>query len=66
VLSGRKVWNGQRMTLAKALSGIRHAAMSNGLKHRTYPAMLAEFPDLRVVRLRSPRAAAAWLAAGPQ
>lgn len=66
VLSGQEVWNGQRMSLAKAFSGIRHAAMSNGLKHRTYPAMLAEFPDLRVVRLQSPGAVAAWLAAEPQ
>lgn len=66
VLSGQKVWNGQRMTLGKAWSGIRHAATSNGLKRRTYPAMLAEFPGLKVVRLRSPAAVAAWLAAGPQ
>jgi energy-coupling factor transporter ATP-binding protein EcfA2 len=66
VLSGQRVWNNQRMTLRKALSGVRHAAVSNGLKHRTYPAMLAEFPGLRVVRLRSPSAVARWLATQPQ
>ncbi len=56
------VWGGNRMTLAKALTGIGHTLRSHALKHRTYPAQLAEFPHLQVVRITAPRQLAAWLA----
>ena len=56
------VWGGNRMTLAKALTGIRHALRSYALKRRTYPARLAAFPHLQVVRIASPRALTLWLA----
>jgi len=60
---GRKtVWGGNRMTLAKALTGIRHTLRSHALKHRAYPAQLAEFPHLQIVRITAPRQLAAWLA----
>jgi hypothetical protein len=56
------VWGGNRMTFAKALTGIRHTLRSHALKHRTYPAQLAEFPHLQIVRIASPRALTLWLA----
>ena len=56
------VWGGNRMTLAKALTGIRHTLRSHAQKHRTYPEALAEFPHLQVARLTSPAAVAHWLA----
>lgn len=61
-LSRASVWGGNRMTLVKALTGIRHTLRSHALKHRTYPAQLAEFPHLQVVRITAPRQLAAWLA----
>ena len=61
-LGRQTVWGGNRMTLVKALTGIRHTLRSYALKHRTYPAHLAEFPHLRVVRIASPRALTLWLA----
>ena len=55
------VWGGQPMTLAKALTGARHSLRSHAQKHAAYPAWLAEL-DARVVRLRSKRELARWLA----
>ena len=57
------IWGGQRMTLSKALSGIRHALRSHALKRAAYPLRLAEFPHLQVVRIRSARQSKLWLAA---
>jgi hypothetical protein len=57
------VWGGARMTLAKALTGIRHTLRSYGQKRAAYPALLADFPNLDVVRLTSPPAVRRWLAA---
>ncbi|HEY3889201.1 MAG TPA: hypothetical protein VGL73_11555, partial [Caulobacteraceae bacterium] len=37
------VWGAARMTLAKALAGIRHTLRSHAEKHATYPALLADF-----------------------
>lgn len=56
------VWGGARMTLPKALSGIRHTLRSYTQKRATYPAALAEFPSLQLVRLTSPAAVKHWLA----
>jgi hypothetical protein len=61
-IGGTTVWGGNRMTLIKALTGIRHTIRSHALKHRTYPGQLAEFPNLQVVRITAPRQLAAWLA----
>jgi hypothetical protein len=55
------VWGGARMTLAKALTGIRHTLRSYAQKHETYPALLADFPNLEVARLTSPSAVKRWL-----
>jgi hypothetical protein len=60
-LSGDPVWNGKRMTLAKALGGAMHAFRTHGLKRRTYPGLLAQFPNLQVIRIRSRRDLEKWL-----
>lgn len=60
-ITRKTVWSGQRMTLAKMWSGVRHAARTHALKRRTYPAMLAEFPNIAVLRMRSRRELADWL-----
>jgi hypothetical protein len=49
-ISGARIWNGQRMTLAKALSGARHVLASHGQKRRAYPGWLAE-AGARTVRI---------------
>jgi hypothetical protein len=61
-LSGIDVWHGKRMTLTKALDGAGHVIQSHGLKRRTYPGFLSEFPHLQIVRIRSWRALKKWLA----
>src|SRR5262249_10317175 len=60
-LSRTPIWNGKRMTLAKALDGARHVIRSHGQKRQTYPGLLAEYPDLQVVRIRSQRDLEKWL-----
>jgi hypothetical protein len=61
-MSGQQIWGGARMTLAKAASGICHTAKSHALKRRSYPGLLAAFPNLTVVRIRSRRELARWKA----
>ncbi len=55
------VWGTRRMGLGKALTGVRHALRSHPLKRATYPAELARFANLQVVRIRSRRALDEWL-----
>jgi hypothetical protein len=64
-LQGTRVWGGQRMTLAKAWGGARHALRSHGLKRRTYPAWLAAC-GARTVRLRRRASPEAWVRAVTQ
>jgi len=61
-ISRETIWGGQRMTLTKALSGVRHAARSHGMKRGAYPSQLARFPQLKLVRITSARQLAVWLA----
>jgi hypothetical protein len=56
------VWGGQRMTLAKALGGVRHVLRSHAMKHATYRAWLADYAPKPVVRLRTREALSDWLA----
>lgn len=62
-LFGVPTWSGNRMTLGRALSGVRHGLRTHRLKRRTYPAMLGRFLGVQVLRFRRPRDAALWLAA---
>jgi hypothetical protein len=64
-IAGATVWGGNRMTLAKALAGIRHAWRSHAGKHAAYPAALARFSSLAVVRITSRRQLERWLASLP-
>jgi hypothetical protein len=54
-LGGATVWGGQRMTLAKALGGVRHLLRSHGQKRRAYPGWLSQLdrPTVRIVRAAS-------------
>nr|WP_277924052.1 AAA family ATPase [Sphingomonas hankookensis] len=61
-LSRSPIWGGKRVTLARALSGIRHSARSHAGKRRTYPDALAAQGADRVVMLRSAAMVEAWLA----
>jgi len=55
------IWGGLRMTLPKAWSGVRHAARSHALKRRTYPDLLAIYPKLEVVHIRSTADLKRWI-----
>lgn len=61
-----ELWNGNRETLRGAVwrreSLFAWAIRSHVRRRRRLPAALALHPELEVVRLRSPRAAARWLA----
>lgn len=59
-LGGARVWNGQRMTLAKALGGARHVLASHGLKRRAYPGWLAE-AGARTLCIRRSAAIDEWV-----
>ena len=61
-MTGEMIWGGVRMTLARAVSGVRHAVRSHALKRSTYPSALAGFPELSVIRIRSRRELARWTA----
>ncbi len=60
-VSREPVWGGLRMTLGKAWGGVRHTLRSHAQKRRDFPGMLAAFPALQVVRLRSPAALDRWV-----
>ena len=55
------VWGGLRMTLPGVWSGVRHAARSHSLKRRTYPNLLADFPNLTVVHIQSAAELRSWI-----
>lgn len=55
------LWNGNRMNIQHSLSGMRHSWATYQQKRDTYPQLLAEFPHLQIVHLRSPRQAELWL-----
>lgn len=61
-LRAQPVWSGNRMTWRRAVSGVRHLTRSFAPKRSRYPSWLAG-SGVRVVRLRSPRAARAFAVA---
>jgi hypothetical protein len=60
-LSRKPVWGAAPMSLGRALSGMRHCLRSHPLKRATYPAELARFSKLQVVRIGSRRALEDWV-----
>jgi len=61
LLTRQTTWSGNRMTLSRALSGLRHTVKSHALKQRNYPQWLATLPGVTVRRFHSSREAQAWL-----
>jgi hypothetical protein len=61
------MFNGNRQTWRMAFfqreSLVSYAITSHFRRQKLYPQRFAEFPDVNVVRLRSPRAVREWLAA---
>jgi hypothetical protein len=55
------IWGGLRMTLPKAWNGVRHAALSHAQKRQVYPGLLATYPGLKVVCIRSAGELRAWV-----
>ena len=62
LITREPMWSGNRMNLRRFWSGVHHSLRSLGKKRRLYPAYLAQFPHLEVVRLRSPAQVKEWLA----
>ncbi|GBF04397.1 adenylate kinase-like kinase [Deinococcus aerius] len=65
VLTREELWNGNRERLWEQLTGGGIFAWffrTHWRRRRETPELLAQFPHLRVVRLRSPREAERWLA----
>jgi hypothetical protein len=61
VITQQPTWSGNRMTLRRAFSGLRHAVKSYPLKRRNYPQWLAELSGVPSYRFCSSREAQAWL-----
>ena len=61
VITQQPTWSGNRMTLQRALSGIRHAARSYRVKRRNYPQWLVELSGVPSYRFCTSREAEAWL-----
>jgi len=61
LITQQPTWSGNRMTLQRALSGLRHAAKSYRIKRRNYPQWLAELSGIPSYRFRTSREAEAWL-----
>jgi len=61
VITRQPTWSGNRMTLKRALSGLRHAVKSYRRKRRNYPPWLAELSGVARYRFCTSREAEAWL-----
>lgn len=61
LLTQQPTWSGNRMTVRRAWSGIRHSFRSVDPKRELYPARLAELPHATILRFRSPRQVEKWL-----
>jgi len=61
MLTCRPTWSGNRMTLPRAVSGIRHALKTYALKKQNFPVWLAELPNTTVQHFHTSRETEAWL-----
>jgi len=61
LFSRQSTWSGNRMTLARAISGIRHAVKSYSLKKQNYPHWLAELSDAVTHRFYDSHETEEWL-----
>lgn len=63
IVRREQLWNGNRENWRRAWSGVQHTWSTYQNKRANYPQLLAEFPHLHVVHLRSPRQAKQWFKA---
>lgn len=64
VITRQELWNGNRETWRGALAPdgpLRWFWQTHWKRRRETPALVAEYPNLTLVRLRTPQAAARWL-----
>jgi adenylate kinase family enzyme len=61
LMTGEELWNGNKENWRRALGGVRHSMQTFTAQTRRIPSAIAEFPHLKVIRLRSPREALDWL-----
>ena len=61
LITRQPTWSGNRMTLRRARSGLRHAVESYRVKRRNYPRWLAELSGVPSHRFCTSREAEAWL-----
>jgi adenylate kinase family enzyme len=61
VITQEPTWSGNRMTLQRAVSGLRHAVKSYRIKRRNYPQWLAELSGVPSHRFCTSREAEDWL-----
>jgi adenylate kinase family enzyme len=54
-------WSGNRMTLRRAVSGVRHAIRSYSLKKKKYPCWLAELSEVTQYRFCTRKETETWL-----
>lgn len=60
-LTRQTVWSGNRMTLPRAISGIRHTVKTYPVKREAYPRWLDELSGVKVCRFRSKKETDLWL-----
>jgi adenylate kinase family enzyme len=60
-MTRQSIWSGNRMTLRRAISGIRHAVKSYSLKRKNYPQWLAELSGIETHRFHTSRETDTWL-----
>ena len=63
IIKKEQLWNNNRENWPRAWSGVRHSWSTYQEKRTSYPELLAQFPHLHIIHLRSPRQAERWLQA---
>jgi len=61
LLTHEPVWSGNRMTLGRAVSGIRHAIRSYSVKKKNYPCWLAGLSEITQYRFYTRKETETWL-----
>lgn len=59
-LTRQPIWSSNKMTLQRAISGIRHAIKSYSLKKNNYPRWLTELSGVALYRFRTKRETEIW------
>lgn len=60
LLTRRITWSGNRMTLRRAISGIRHAISSYSTKKQNYPCWLSEISGITLYHFHTSRETETW------